>query len=105
MKIKSPFNEFFDFIGKQGVIGLAIGFILGGEVSKVVASLVQDIINPILGVILGAAGSLSEATFSMGAVTISWGNFVNTLINFLIVAFVVFYLAKWLRLADVLKKD
>ena len=58
---------FMDFIRKQGVIGLAVGFILGGAVSKVVASLVSDIINPIIGVALGAAGELSEASFAIGS--------------------------------------
>ena len=49
---------FMDFIREQGVVGLAVGFILGGAVSKVVSSLVEDIINPILGILLGAAGKL-----------------------------------------------
>ena len=47
------------FIREQGVMGLAIGFILGGSVSKVVTSLVQDIINPFLGIILGSTEGLS----------------------------------------------
>ena len=55
---------FIVFIRKQGVIGLAVGFILGGAVSKVISALITDIVNPILGVILGAAGGLKEASLS-----------------------------------------
>lgn len=101
IKLK-PFNlkEFFDFIGKQGVMGLAIGFVLGGSVSKVVSALVEDIVNPVLGLILGSAGSLAEAKLVVGQVVISWGHFLNTVIDFLVIALVVFFAVKWLRLED-----
>lgn len=82
---------FIEFIRRQGVVGLAIGFILGTAVSGVVESLVQDIINPVLGIILGSAGDLSEMTLKVGEAEIKWGSFVNILINFLIVAAVVYY--------------
>ena len=84
-------RNFLDFIRKQGVVGLATGFILGGAVSKVVTSLVNDIINPILGPALGAAGNLKEASLKIGSINILWGSFLNTGIDFLIVAFVVYY--------------
>lgn len=57
-------KDFIGFIRKQGVVGLATGFILGGAISKLVASLVEDIINPILGIILGKTGSLVAASLS-----------------------------------------
>lgn len=91
-------REFFDFIREQGVVGLAVGFILGGAVSKVVASLVSDIINPILSFGLGWAGELKEAYLQMGPVKLMWGNFFATLIDFLVIAIVVFYLVKILGL-------
>ena len=89
---------FMNFIREQGVVGLAVGFILGGAVSKVVASLVSDIINPVLGLILGAAGNLSEAVLKIGPVDLMWGSFVSTVIDFLVVALVVYYGVKRLKL-------
>ena len=85
---------FIEFIREQGVIGLAIGFILGGAVSKVVSSLVEDIIQPLLGMVLGSAGGLNS--LAVGPVT--YGQFVTATIDFLIVAAVVYYLFKGLRL-------
>jgi len=84
-------KKFLSFIREQGVVGLAVGFILGGAVSKVVASLVEDIINPLLGVILGAAGNLNEASVSFGTVEILWGSFLAVLIDFLVIALVVYF--------------
>ena len=85
-------------------MGLAIGFILGGAVSKVVASFVEDIINPILGIILGAAGALDTAILKVGPVEILWGSFVATLIDFVIIALVIFYGFKFLKLGKLDKK-
>ncbi|NTV31122.1 MscL family protein [candidate division WWE3 bacterium] len=89
---------FIDFIREQGVVGLAVGFILGGGVAKIVDSLVQDIINPVLGLILGAAGSLNEAVLTIGEAQIRWGSFVNTAIDFTIIAFIVYFGVKALKL-------
>ena len=85
-------------------MGLAIGFILGGAVSKVVASFVQDIINPILGIALGAIGSLDAAVFKIGPVEILWGSFAATIIDFVIIALVIFYGFKFLKLEKLDKK-
>lgn len=97
-------KDFIAFIREQGVVGLAIGFILGGAVSQVVASLVKDIINPIIGIVLGSAGSLSSASFNVLGASILWGNFVSVLINFVIVAGVVYYGFKGLGLDKLDKK-
>ena len=96
---------FIDFIRKQGVIGLAVGFILGGAVSKVVSALVADIINPILGIALGKVSSLSAASFNIGSAKILWGDFVGILIDFLVIAFVVYFGFKALRLDKLDKKE
>lgn len=64
-------KAFIDFIREQGVVGLAVGFMLGGAVSKVVASLVGDIINPVLGIALGAAGDLKSATVAIGGASVA----------------------------------
>jgi len=96
---------FIDFIRKQGVVGLAVGFILGGAVSKVVAALVEDLINPIVGVILGKAGPLALYAFSIGPVKLMWGHFVSIVIDFLVIAAVVYFGVKGLKLDQLDKKE
>lgn len=98
-------SEFINFIRKQGVVGLAVGFILGGAVSKIVAALVEDIINPILGVALGRAGTLATAALTFGPVEILWGHFITVLIDFLVIALVIFYGVKVLHLDKLDKKE
>ncbi|MBN1464022.1 MAG: large conductance mechanosensitive channel protein MscL [Paludibacteraceae bacterium] len=88
---------FIEFIREQGVVGLAIGFILGGAVSKVVSALVTDLINPVLGLVLGAVGNLSDAMFKIGSAEIKYGHFITVLIDFVVVAFVVYYIFKGLE--------
>jgi len=98
-------SGFVDFIRKQGVVGLAVGFILGGAVSKLVSALVGDIINPILGVFLAKAGGLENASLVIGQVKILWGSFLGTLIDFLVIALVVYFGVKWLKLDTLDKKE
>ena len=102
----SPFSMrgFLEFIREQGVVGLAVGFIMGGAVSKVVSSLVSDIINPVLSIILGAAGNLNEATLRVGSVDMHWGKFVAVLIDFAVIAAVVYYGVKLLGIDKLDKK-
>lgn len=85
---------FLQFIREQGVVGLAVGFILGGAVSKVVAALVNDIVNPIIGAALGSAEGLKA--MKLGPVLL--GDFVAVLIDFLIIAAVVYFVVKGLGL-------
>lgn len=103
-RILTPFQGFMEFVREQGVVGLAVGFILGGAVSKVVTSLVNDIINPIAGVALGVAGNLKSASLVIGPTKIMWGSFVSTSIDFLILASVVYFGVKGLRLDKLDKK-
>lgn len=95
---------FLEFIKEQGVIGLAVGFILGGAIAKLVASLVSDIINPILGIILGAAKGLDTAYLSLGPAKILYGHFISSLIDFLVIVLVVYYGIRLLRLVEPDKK-
>lgn len=83
---------FVDFIRTQGVVGLAVGFILGGAVSKVVTALVNDIVNPILGYLLGS----TEGLKAMALGPILLGDFVAVLIDFIIIAGVVYFIVKGL---------
>ena len=77
---------------------MAVGFILGGAVSKVVAALVADIINPILGVALGAADGLKTASFAVGSAYILYGDLVSVVIDFVVIALVVYFGVKMLGL-------
>ncbi|OGZ02024.1 MAG: hypothetical protein A2946_03745 [Candidatus Liptonbacteria bacterium RIFCSPLOWO2_01_FULL_53_13] len=95
---------FIDFIREQGVVGLAVGFILGGAVSKVVSALVADIINPLLGLALGAVGGLKTASFGIGSARILYGDLIAVLIDFLVIALVVYYGVKLLKLDKLDKK-
>lgn len=80
-------KEFSNFIRKQGVVGLAIGFLMGGAVSKLVGSFVNDIIQPFLGMIFGS----TEGLKSMKYESVTYGNFIATFIDFVIVAAVVYF--------------
>ncbi|MDP1709201.1 MAG: MscL family protein [Gammaproteobacteria bacterium] len=91
-------HGFMDFIRTQGVVGLAVGFILGGAVSRVVAALVTDVINPLIGIALGAAEGLQTPTLTLGPVAILPGHFVSVVIDFLVIAVVVYFGVKALGL-------
>lgn len=90
---------FREFIRNQGVMSLAIGFILGGAVSKFVTSLVTDIINPILNGALGGVTDLDSQTFHVTkTIVIHYGSFLNNGINFIVIALVVYFGVKLLRI-------
>ncbi|QQS44376.1 MscL family protein [Candidatus Roizmanbacteria bacterium] len=98
-------SKFIEFIREQGVIGLAIGFILGGAVTKVVTSLVEDIINPVISIIAGGrTESLATAILTIGKAEVHYGQFIGVLINFVIIAAVVYYVFKGLGLDKLDKK-
>ena len=95
---------FLDFVREQGVVGLAVGFILGGAISKAVTALVTDVINPLLDLILGFAGGLKTASFGVGSVQILYGDFISVIIDFIIIALVVYFGVKMLGLDKLDKK-
>jgi large conductance mechanosensitive channel len=97
-------NGFVEFIREQGVVGLAVGFILGGSISKLVSSLVEDIINPMLSVVLGANDELAQKVFSFGIIELKWGSFLANFIDFLVIAMVVYFGVKGLGLEKIDKK-
>lgn len=99
------FKGFSEFIRKQGVIGLAVGFLLGGAVSRLVAALVSDIINPLLGLVLGRTGGLKTASLSLGSAQIMWGDLLSVLIDFIVIALVVYFGIKLLKLDKLDKKS
>lgn len=81
---------FFEFIKKQGVVGLAVGFILGSAVAKLVASLVGDIVNPLLGIALGTVKGLETFTVNFSGANLMVGHFIAALIDFIVIALVVY---------------
>lgn len=95
---------FIEFVRTQGVVGLAVGFILGGSINELVKSLVTNIINPLLGVVLNRAKDLSEASFTILGSEILYGAFFVTLINFAVVAAVVYFGIKGIGLDRLDKK-
>jgi len=94
---KGVWAEFMEFVGKAGVLGIAVGFIMGTYVGKVVSALVQDIIMPIPGAFVpGGNWRTAVVTLPIGAgMTFAIGDFVGVVIDFLIVAVVVFFIAKY----------
>lgn len=93
-------KEFRTFIAQGNVLDLAVGVIIGAAFGKITTSLVEDIINPILGLLLGGLDLsqlkvvLREAVGTAPEVAIRYGNFLNTLIQFLIIAWVIFLIVK-----------
>jgi len=81
---------FRNFLKNQGVVTLAIGFILGTAISKFVSSLVTDIINPILNAAMGGVDDLNTKIIHIGKSTIHYGTFLNNGIDFLTIALVVY---------------
>ena len=100
-------NEFKEFIAKGNVMDMAVGIIIGAAFTAIVTSLVGDLIQPIIGLILGGVDfsnyfitldggeyTTLAAAQEAGAATFNYGNFITALINFLIIAWVVFLLVK-----------
>jgi len=92
---KSFSEEFMDFLNKYGVIGLAIAFIIGGAAGRLVSALVADLLMPIIAVVI-PGGEWRTTTFNVGPVKFLLGDFLGTLIDFIIIALVVFMLSKQL---------
>jgi len=97
--MREQLQGFITFVREQGVVGLAIGFILGGAVSAVVSSLVKDVINPLVAYAFSGIDTLGELTVG----TVRLGNFVIAFIDFLILAAVVYFIFRGLGL-DMLDK-
>ena len=95
---------FIEFVRKAGVVGLAVAFILGAAITKIVTSLVQDIINPLIGVVLGKV-DLAHLSVSIGDARINYGAFIGNVIDFVVVAAVVYFGVKLLGLDKLDKKD
>ena len=86
-------EEFKEFLMEYKVAGLAIAFIIGAASTDLIKSLVNNIIMPFVGALV-PGGDWQTATLALGSIKIGWGVFLSTLINFIIIAFVVFVISK-----------
>ena len=86
-------KEFKAFISKGNVVDLAVGVIIGGAFGKIVSSLVNDILMPIIGVLIGGV-DFSNLSIKIGEAKITYGMFIQNVIDFLIIAFCVFLFVK-----------
>jgi large conductance mechanosensitive channel len=93
---KGMLQEFVKFLQTFGVIGLAIAFVIGAASSKLVSAFVTDLINPLIGLALQDVGDLKKLSFTVVKSTFAYGDFIANLIDFMIIAFVVFVLYKQL---------
>ena len=86
-------KEFMDFLKEYKVIGLAVAFIIASAATTLIKSLVDNILMPFIGALL-PGGDWKTATFALGPITFKWGAFLGDVINFVIIPFVVFIIAK-----------
>jgi large conductance mechanosensitive channel len=92
-KAMSWLKEFRDFINRGNVIDLAVGIVIGAAFTGIVNSLVNDLLMPIIGIITGGINFAGLAV-TVGEAALAYGNFIQAIINFLIIAFAVFWLVK-----------
>ena len=107
-KVLTPFQGFVDFIRTQGVVGLAVGIVLGVQIKAVVDSFVAGFANPILGLIFPGNANLALKTYhlNIGSRTgvFAWGAFLTQVITFFIIAAVVYLFVHGLKLDQLDKK-
>ena len=86
-------KEFREFAIRGNVMDLAVAVIIGGAFGKIVTSLVNDVLMPLIGLVMGGV-NFSELSVTVGAAVIKWGAFVQSIIDFVLVAFVIFLLVR-----------
>ena len=99
---KSFIREFMEFLEKFSVIGLAIAFVIGQAASKLISALVNDMITPFVG-LFTPVGDLNKVQFTIGTSTFSYGDLISNVINFLIIAVLVFLAYKQLSKFGLMK--
>ena len=87
------FKEFKEFISKGNVMDMAIGVIIGGAFGKIVTSLVNDILMPVIGIITGGI-DFTTLSVKVGEAELMYGNFIQSVIDFLIIALCIFFITK-----------
>lgn len=97
MKPNKTISEFKEFIAKGNVMDMAVGVIIGGAFGKIVTSLVNDILMPIVGILIGGL-DFTGLKIQVGTATITYGNFIQNVVDFLIVAAYIFAMLKLLHI-------
>ena len=97
---KGLWVEFIEFINKYGVIGLAIGFIIGSASKDLVNALVADILMPVI-MFFVPGGTWREATLTVGPVVLALGHFIGALLDYLIIALIVFFLMRQIKKTNI----
>ena len=92
-KVKKVGADFRKFISRGNVVDMAVGVIIGGAFGKIVTSLVNDVLTPIIGVFLGGL-NFSELSFGLKDAQINYGLFIQTIVDFLIIALCIFAMIK-----------
>ena len=95
-------KEFKEFAMKGNIMDLAIGVVIGGAFQKIVNSLVSDIIMPAISILTGKI-DFSDMVLTVGNTSIKYGNFITTIVNFLIIAFSIFLVVRYINKLDKLK--
>ena len=96
----SMMSEFKSFAMRGNVVDMAVGIVIGGAFGKIVSSFVNDVLMPPIGILMGGvdfgdlAVTLQEASGDVAAVTLNYGSFIQTVIDFLIIAFAIFMVVK-----------
>jgi large conductance mechanosensitive channel len=86
-------KEFKEFVMRGNVLDLAVAVIIGGAFGKIVSSLVNDILMPLVGLAMGGV-NFSELSFTVGEAVVTWGAFVQAIVDFIIIAFVIFMIIR-----------
>jgi large conductance mechanosensitive channel len=94
-------KEFKEFVMRGNVLDLAVAVIIGGAFGKIISSLVNDILMPLIGLLMGGV-DFAGLSVTVGNAVVTWGNFVQAIVDFIIVAFVIFMLV---RAANQAKKE
>lgn len=103
--MKAFMKEFREFINKGNVMDMAVGVVIGGAFSAIVTSLVDNVVMPLVGIIAGGV-NVSALAIEVGGATLGYGLFLQSIIDFLIVAFVIFCVIKTLnRMKDKLHHE
>ena len=89
-------KEFKEFAMKGNVVDLAVGVVIGAAFQKIVTSLVEDIIMPCISILIGKI-DFSDMVLTVGSASIKYGNFITTIVNFLIISFSIFLFVKYIN--------
>ncbi len=101
-KANDNLSGFVEFIRTQGIVGLAIGFVMGTQVKALVDQMIRSFVDPLLGLVVGSTQGLSGKSLYVQigsrSALFGWGAFLYALIDFVIIAAVIYFTFKWLRL-------